>query len=179
MAPVYTGPLTTLTKTGLIAGTTYVFQYYATNIYGDGVASDPVSILASTKADQLAAVVTSYDGANVKILWSITGLNHRGSTITQFKILLEKKDATMEENLTYCDGTNTTIINNKYCLIPMSVFSGTYNLVLDDLIVATVEANNVNGFNTPSAKNTSGAIVRTVPIKPPTKPTEGTSSNDV
>jgi hypothetical protein len=39
----------------------------------------------------------------------------------------------------------------------MSEFTGTYALILNDLIIATVEAKNNEGYSTPTAENTTGA----------------------
>jgi fibronectin type 3 domain-containing protein len=49
----------------------------------------------------------------------------------------------------------------------MSVFTSTYALVLDELIVATVKANNANGASAASTANVAGATAKSVPTTAP------------
>jgi hypothetical protein len=49
----------------------------------------------------------------------------------------------------------------------MSVFTSTYALVLDELIVATVRASNANGPSAASPANVAGATAKSVPTTAP------------
>jgi hypothetical protein len=61
----------------------------------------------------------------------------------------------------------------------MPTFIDTYALLLNDLIIATVEAKNVVGYSNPSAENTNGELAQTEPQAPPNAPTKGlTNSNN-
>ena len=68
------------------------------------------------------------------------------------------------EDKTFCDGTNTNIIAQNYCLIPMNVFEDPpYTLKLGDLIISTVKANNQIGWSIESTPNISGQSLMTEP----------------
>lgn len=56
--------------------------------------------------------------------------------ITRYLIEIKKKDGTYLESA-QCDGSNMVTISNLYCEVDMTVlYSSSYSLVLDDLIVA-------------------------------------------
>jgi len=48
-----------------------------------------------------------------------------GIPITSYDILIKKKDGSMIRYLPNCDGNSTTVVSNRYCLIPMTTFTGT------------------------------------------------------
>lgn len=53
--------------------------------------------------------------------------------------MIKKSDTTYVEDTTYCDGSDTNIVSQLYCEIPMSVFiSSPYSLSPNDLIEAKV-----------------------------------------
>jgi hypothetical protein len=87
------------------------------------------------------------------------------------------------DGLTYatdpsCDGADATTIANLYCTVQMSSLrAAPFELVLGDLVVATVTATNEIGTSAPSTPNTEGAVVKTEPAKPDqvTRVDEGTS----
>jgi hypothetical protein len=63
-----------------------------------------------------------------------------------------------------CDGSDTTVMANRFCLVPMSSLrEAPFNLVLDDLVVAIITATNEIGTSDPSDENTDGAVVMTEP----------------
>jgi hypothetical protein len=77
-----------------------------------------------------------------------------------------KASSTYDTILTYCDGTSSTIILNKYCSIPMSIFlTAPYSYSQGDLIIVAVSAINIKGPSTPSIANTAGALASIVPLQ--------------
>ena len=64
----------------------------------------------------------------------------------------------------YCSETDTQVTSQAYCMVPMSELIGTdYNLVRGSLVVARVQAYNLNGFGVLSTPNSVGATVETIP----------------
>ena len=78
------------------------------------------------------------------------------------------------DGLTYsatsaCDGTSSTVITNRYCLVPMATLRASpYNLVLNSLVVSKITATNIYGTSPFSLPNTSGMTIKTEPKTPPT-----------
>ena len=71
--------------------------------------------------DQIPTVTTSLINTNVKITWSEPADN--GKPITAYKVQFLTFDGiTFATNTTYCDGSDSTIMTNKYCYVPMTVF---------------------------------------------------------
>lgn len=68
------------------------------------------------------------------------------------------------EDATNCDGSDSTIVSNLQCSIPMSTLLLTpYFLTRGDLVTVIVAAYNSNGWGADSDPNTFGATVRTTP----------------
>jgi hypothetical protein len=105
-------------------------------------------------------------------------LKNNGSIVLSYRIKFKNKAGTFVEDLTNCDGINSTIKTNRQCSVAMTVFESTHLLVLHDKIIAVVEAKNLIGFSTPSAENVLGPVLlQTVPHKPPTPPTNGANTS--
>jgi hypothetical protein len=86
-------------------------------------------------------MVTTYNvGTSVRIDW-IAPYN-RGSTIIAYNVQIKNKLGTFVEELTYCNArTDSTIIGNLYCVIPMDTLKAApFNLVQGDVIIAKVLA---------------------------------------
>jgi hypothetical protein len=67
------------------------------------------------------AVTTSYDSVTggVKISWTAPNSNY--DSITSYKIeILDSTDTVWNTETTYCDGSNSIILSNLYCITPMS-----------------------------------------------------------
>jgi hypothetical protein len=168
----------TYTKTPVTSGLAYRFKYKAYNKYGWGELSDYVEIKAAILPDTIAtAIRTSHLGTSVKFEWDAP-VSFHGATIDSYTIRFKKSDATFTTDITNCNGADTTIRDNLTCSVPMSVFL-TYGLVLNDLIVATVEATNIEGTTPPNQENTSGALVRTIPKAPSASPEKGATTTNV
>jgi hypothetical protein len=83
------------------------------------------------------------------------------------------------DELTYCNArTDNTVISNLYCVIPMSVLTGSpFNLVQGDIISARVLAANIIGDSSYSTPNSIGATIQTVPHAPDLAPYRGSSTS--
>jgi len=72
---------------------------------------------------------------------------------------------TYYEDAVNCDGSDSTIVSNLQCTIPMSTLIATpYFLTLGDLIVVKISAHNANGWGAESTPNAFGTTIRTVPV---------------
>jgi hypothetical protein len=157
-------PTSFYTKTGLTGGTTYQFRVYAVNKYGNGA----TSLTTSIKAGQAPAVpsppTTSVPTNSVylEIAWTAPTANN--FAIDMYEVKIKKSDATYNIDLTYCDGSSSTVVANLNCLIPMTVLrAAPYNLVYGDAIKAQVQAHNERGWSGFSADSTTFATVQTEP----------------
>lgn len=96
--------------------------------------------------------------------------------ITEYRIEAQLPSLEWSE---ICDGTDTTVVQNKGCIIPMFTFweATTYNKDYNDLVQFRITAYNVNGWGQSSSPNTDGAHVLTVP-RFMNKPLRDTRTND-
>lgn len=78
MAPQVSG--LSYTATGLIPGNTYMFYVQARNAIGLSTNSQQIAIIAATNPETPPAPVTSINGTNVLIRWTVP--NTGGSVIT-------------------------------------------------------------------------------------------------
>jgi hypothetical protein len=97
-------------------------------------------------------------GTDVKIAWTAPYSGGSGVAITSYSILIRKHDSTFVSYLPACDGTDATVISNRYCLIPMSDIISTFGLLQGELIVAKVKATNSKGDSPYSTINTVGEL---------------------
>lgn len=126
--------------------------------------------------DQLAAATTTNDGANLVTSWPAT-TSDRGAGVTEYRIKFQKDDGTFVE-ISECPGTDSTVVYNRECTVAMTIFtSSPFDLDIDDLIAATVEAKNDKGYSGASDPNASGAQAETEPtVGPQASRGVGTSS---
>ena len=96
----------------------------------------------------------------MKVTWPETTDIH-GSAVTEYRITFNNGSVYVV-NTDHCDGTGST---TRECTVPMSVFSDTYLLAVGTLIEVKVEAKNAIGYSTESLPNTTGATVKTEPVK--------------
>ena len=129
VAPFSTTQTYSVTGSSITAGMTYKFRYRAINVFGWGPFSDSVDIIAAEIPDQMAPVIVTQIGTSVQFAW--TPLSDNSNSVSQFKIeFLTSDGVTLVTDLNYCDGTNSEIILNNYCIFPMSVFMASpYNLI--------------------------------------------------
>ena len=111
----------------------------------------------------MVAVTTSITSTNVKIAFTDPSTN--GSPILKYRVVIRQSDGvTFTEETNYCDASTSTIIADKYCLVPMTVLrSSPYSLAYSNLVVAQVQAYNSKGWGALSPSNTAGASIQTEP----------------
>lgn len=145
-------------------GVTYRFRVRARNIYGAGEFSDD-TIVVPDDAPGKAAIATVElavsPTTSVKISWDLP--NEHSATITKYDIYFEKSNGDYEMELTACDGSDATIVSNRYCVVPMSTIRDLTLLPRDSLIRVKVRAYNARGTGQFSELNTEGATIETVP----------------
>lgn len=102
---------TSFTKSSsIVGGTTYRVRVRARNKYGWGSYSSITSIVAALAPSAPATVTTTQDGMNVNIAWSAPTTN--GLAVTEYDILIKKKDGTYASTST-CSGTSNTVVTNR------------------------------------------------------------------
>lgn len=113
----------------------------------------------------MQVATTSIVGTAARISWVAPASN--GEAITAYRIkVLQSDGVTYSEEPVACDGSGATIVANLQCEIPLATLRATpFNLVLGDLIRATVAAGNAQGFGVASQVNTEGGTVQTEPAK--------------
>jgi hypothetical protein len=69
----------------------------------------------------MSAAVTSIDATTGDILISWSSPASNGEIITAYKIeIFNEAQTTWSQDLTYCDGSQFSVLSSLYCLIPMS-----------------------------------------------------------
>jgi hypothetical protein len=87
-----------------------------------------------------------------------------GSTVYAYRLLLKNKLGAYVEDTVNCDASQSAIIQSRICLISMTKFTTDLNLLLNDDIIATVEARNQIGYSLPSDPNATGGVTaETIP----------------
>lgn len=116
-------------------GTVYQFKIEARNVVGYGPFSDEVSIIASTKPNKPSTPSTSPALAEIDVLinWDPLAdfVTEIGSPITSYRIMIQHADGvSFSEELTNCDGSDPTIVENTECTVPISVLLlAPYNMI--------------------------------------------------
>ena len=124
-----------------------------------------VAILCAQIPDVPEAPVTSIDGLNVVVSWSTP---YDGSTpITHYIVKIRQSDDfTFSQELSNCDGSDSTIVSTQSCSIPVSALRASpFYLSWGTMVYATVVAGNIVGDSLASAEG-SGAVILTVPDSP-------------
>lgn len=134
----------------LVTGVTYQFFVKARNSVGVGAMSNTVSILLAQIPEAPYNVQTVLIDDQVQITWAAS--QEGGSAITGYQIFIRASDNTnFYEELTYCDGSDSTIIEDSMCNIPKTVLTQSpYNLAWGTSLYARVIAINAVGQSTVS-----------------------------
>lgn len=176
-ASYYTGTSYTIAL-GITSGTTYQFKVRAYNKWGWGEFSPVVSILAASVPSQMATVTTSLDSSTGGVQISWTNPSSNGAAVTSYYIEIQDNSGVWRTETTDCDGNNNAIFFARACTIPMSTLtSAPFSLTLGALVQVRASAINVYGQSTPSAVNTVGATISTVPVQM-TAPTRGSATSE-
>ena len=90
------------------------------NTFGDGPYSSATAIIAAVVPDQPGAPTTTDTGSSsIEIDWNPPA-SDGGSAITSYTVYIQKSDTTWATEVTYCDGSDSTIMTNTLCTIPVS-----------------------------------------------------------
>ena len=82
-------------------------------------------ITAGLPPSPKGSIITSNEGSFVRISWE-NAFDFEGFPQLGFNISILDNNgswATSSSLIYYCDNTNTTIVSQMYCIIPMSVFN--------------------------------------------------------
>lgn len=133
--------------------------------------------IAARVPEAPAAPVTVNSLTSVSISWEEP--YNGGSNLLSYKLLIRASTSDFRVEPTYCNAEfDQTVFVNRLCVIPMSALQeAPFLLAQTDEVVAKVLATNVIGdsaFSEDSSQRPGiGAVIKTVPLKPPTPPTRG------
>lgn len=157
---------TSVSVPGLTGGVTYRFKVRARNLYGSGVFSTELEVLASDLPDKTAIPSVTIGATETAVTISWTEPGDHAASITAYEILLLQSDGvTYSTETTYCDGSDSSIVAALSCAIPMTTVASLTGLSVDSLIRVKVRAYNANGWGDYSELNTAGATIETVPTQ--------------
>jgi hypothetical protein len=139
---------------GVTPGLVQGFRYRAVNRQGGGPWSDTGYFRAANVPSQILGVQTQLQGTDVKIQWQEPSSG--SEPILFYRIEVLSSDGIFREVME-CDGSDAYIMQNLFCLVPMSVFtSDPLAIAQEALIQVRVSAMNVLGSSVPSILNTEG-----------------------
>jgi hypothetical protein len=113
----------------------------------------------------MSVPTTAISSNFVLVSWSLP--DTRGSPITGYTIKIrESDDLTFTHSIADCNGSTSTIISSRSCLIPISTLrSAPFNLPWGSSVFAKVSATNLYGTSDESLQG-NGAVILTVPDAP-------------
>jgi hypothetical protein len=153
-----------VTSVSLIAGETYKFKVEARNDVGYSSPSQEISIMAATFPDPPSAPQTIVSGDKIVVQWAAP--YNGGTPLTAYKVEIKQSDGQYSEDLVNCDGSQSTIRQNKKCTIPFTALRATpFEIPWGSSIYARVLSVNVVGESAYSAVG-NGAIILSIPSAP-------------
>jgi len=122
---------TTYSHTITSSGATHYYHIRATNAYGThmGWSSSSTGIIGTSAPGTPAPPTVTQSGTMVSITWDEPTTNN--AVITSYKVFILPHVGTFTENTLVCDGSLSTVISSRKCLIPMSSLTGStysYNI---------------------------------------------------
>jgi hypothetical protein len=148
----------------LTSGLIYKFKVESRNSFGYSDYSDVISILCAAEPDQ-PQVPTSTVFEN-QVIFNWDAPNDNGTPITGYNIYFRKSDDTYSTEFVDCDGSDSTIITNTECTIPLATFTAEpFGLSLGEDINIKVSAYNAYG-ESPVSEVGGGAVIQLVPDAP-------------
>lgn len=111
----------------------------------------------------MTPVTTQVYNIYVKISWSAPINN--GAEITAYNIEILNGDGFTYSSSANCNGADSTIVSQLYCMVPMEELTSAtgFNLAYSTLIQAKAQAYNLKGWGGFSNVNTAGARAEVVP----------------
>lgn len=132
------------TVTGLTLGINYEFTVDSRNSVGYSESSASIFVFHAIPPNKPSTPTSSNSGQDVILTWSEPSEN--GAAIQNYQILIITNDGSYVEDLTYCDGTDSTIMDTQSCTVPLSTLtSAPFNLELFADVFITVSATNMKG----------------------------------
>jgi len=110
------------TVTGLEPNTIYKFKLRAVNDCGAGPFSRVETATTYSCPESPSVITTSRDGANLVLNWEdryAKTNRFNKAKVTSYQVLFETKDKKTSETKLYCDGSNSTILKNRSCSVPL------------------------------------------------------------
>jgi titin len=161
--------VTQVTLTGLTVNTVYSFQYRVRNKHGWSSFSAIAPLLTATVPGPMVTPTFSYSSStptSVILTWAAP--DDGGNAITAYSIeFLQSDGVTYSLEPAYCDGSSLLVATARRCEVPFTTLrAAPFNLVLDQLIVATINAENARGQGATSTPNAAGVHVQTEPGAP-------------
>jgi len=98
---------TTFTVDGITEGVVYKFKVTATNILGEGQASEEFAVFVSDMPEIMQPVATSIIGTKVIVAWEAPDDNH--DPITSYEILFVSNSGELVQLLPECGGSDPTL----------------------------------------------------------------------
>jgi hypothetical protein len=105
--------------------------------------STELSILTATVPGKPSTPSTSISGTNVVISWTVP--DDGSAAIVGYVItILQEDGVTFTEDLTYCDGSDSTILSSQSCTVPIATLrANPYNLEWGSSVYVKVTGINV------------------------------------
>jgi len=133
-------------------------------MYDWGDFSNIIDIVASGVPDKPPDVVVSLSNNQVKFKFDPPATTNFASVTSYQLKIYDNSYTTSHEELTYCDASDSDIISQLYCLVPMTTITASvFNIAVGSPIVAQVRAYNINGWSSFSDDNSVGINAQTVP----------------
>ena len=100
-----------------------------------------------------------------------------GIALASYRVEIRAQDGQYYEKTPECDGTDDTVISARSCQVShLDLQAAPFYLEQGVLVQFRVSTLNDVGESLSSAPNISGAIIETVPHKPPVAPTKNSST---
>jgi hypothetical protein len=95
--------------------------------------------------------------------WTLPTENH--FSVVEYEISISDSGGTFQVDTDLCDGSDSDVITNLYCIVPMaSLVSSPYSLSVGTVVAFKVRARNARGWSALSSANTNGVLAQTVPV---------------